>query len=210
LSVVATLVAYQRGEDWDFDEEIVAARGKKDSRWQGETLPDYLREGLDIVFIGLNPGLYSVQVGHYFASARNRFWPALSASGLVPEPVGPEDDARLLEWGIGLTDIVKRPTRGIHELAPAEFRRGAKTLQEKIAHYKPHIVCFVGLTGYRVCCRNNDSSLGRQTDRFAGARVFVIPSTSPRNARYSLERIVAALRDLKEYRETQSETVLNP
>jgi TDG/mug DNA glycosylase family protein len=114
--------------------------------------------------------------------------------------VGPEDDARLLEWGIGLTDVVKRPTRGIHELKPAEFRRGAKALQEKIERYQPRIVCFVGLTGYRVCC-GNDGGPGLQTSRFGETQVFVIPSTSPRNARYSLERIIAALRDLQEYRQ---------
>ena len=173
------------------------AKSQKDTPWQGETLPDYLREGLDIVFVGLNPGLYSAQVGHYFAYKWNRFWPALSASGLVPEPVGPEDDVRLLEWGIGLTDIVKRPTRGIHELKPIEFRRGAKVLQEKIERYKPRIVCFVGLTGYRVCC-GHGTEPGQQVVRFGDTQIFVIPSTSPRNARYSLERIVATLRDLRE------------
>ena len=183
-------------------------KSQKDTPWQGETLPDYLREGLDIVFVGLNPGLYSAQVGHYFAYKWNRFWPALSASGLVPEPVGPADDVRLLGWGIGLTDVVKRPTRGIHELKPGEFHRGAKALQEKIARYRPRIVCFVGLTGYRVCCGRNGEP-GRRTDRFGGAQVFVIPSTSPRNARYSLERIVAALRDLQEYlRRVRGETGL--
>jgi TDG/mug DNA glycosylase family protein len=180
------------------------SKGKKGDQWQGETLPDYLREGLDIVFVGLNPGLYSAQVGHYFARKQNRFWPALSASGLVPEPVGPEDDTRLLEWGIGLTDIVKRPTRGIHELTPTEFRRGAKTLREKILRCKPRIVCFVGLTGYRVCCAG-DGGPGMRGERFGEARVFVIPSTSPRNAHYSLEAIVAALRDLKEYLKTVSQ-----
>jgi TDG/mug DNA glycosylase family protein len=167
-----------------------------------ETLPDYLRDGLDIVFVGLNPGLYSAQVGHYFAYKHNRFWSALSASGLVPQPVGPEDDARLLDWGIGLTDIVKRPTRGIHELTPAEFRRGAKALREKIIRYTPHVICFIGLTGYRVCCGQSSRGLGSQKERFADANVFVIPSTSPRNARYSLADIVAVLRDLKEYRDT--------
>lgn len=173
--------------------------GTKAGQWQGETLPDYLREGLDIVFVGLNPGLYSAQVGHYFAYKHNRFWLALSASGLVPEPVGPEDDKRLPEWGIGLTDVVKRPTRGIHELTPAEFRQGAKVLRDKIAQWSPLIVCFVGLTGYRICC-SNTGGLGIQRNRFVESHVFVIPSTSPRNARYSLPAIIAALRDLKEYR----------
>lgn len=176
------------------------ARSKATVQWQGETLPDYLREGLDIVFVGLNPGLYSVQVGHYFAYEQNRFWPALSASGLVPEPVGPENDAQLLEWGIGLTDIVKRPTRGIHEISSAEFRRGAKALHQKLSYYQPRIVCFVGLTGYRLCC-GGSQSLGMQRDRFAGAHVFVMPSTSPRNARYSLPAIIRVLRDLRQYRD---------
>lgn len=161
-------------------------------------LPDYLSEGLDLVFVGLNPGLYSAKVGHYFAYKQNRFWPALSLSGLIPESIGPEDDARLLEWGIGLTDIVKRPTHGIHEVSTTEFRRGAKVLREKIERYQPRVVCFIGLTGYRICC-GNESGPGTHAGRFGGAPVFVVPSTSPRNASYSLERIVAALRDLKEY-----------
>lgn len=163
-----------------------------------KTLPDYLCDGLDLVFVGLNPGLYSAQVGHYFAYKQNRFWPALSLSGLIPEPIGSEDDARLLEWGIGLTDIVKRPTHGIHEVSTAEFRRGAKVLREKIERYHPRVVCFIGLTGYRICC-GNDNGPGTKAGRFGGASVFVVPSTSPRNASYSLEKIVVALRDLKEY-----------
>jgi double-stranded uracil-DNA glycosylase len=165
------------------------------------TLPDYLCEGLDLVFVGLNPGLYSAKVGHYFAYKQNRFWPALSLSGLIPESIGPEDDARLLEWGIGLTDIVKRPTHGIHEVSISEFRRGARVLQEKIERYQPRVICFIGLTGYRICC-GNENSPGTHAGRFGGASVFVVPSTSPRNASYSLERIVAALRDLKEYLDT--------
>ena len=167
--------------------------------WEAETLPDYLQPGLDIVFVGLNPGLYSARVGHYFANTVNRFWKALSASGLVPEPVGPEDDARLPGWGIGLTDIVKRPTRGIDEVSRAEFRQGAAVLHTKIAACAPRIVCFNGLVGYRLCC-GNDAGLGDRTRRFAGAHAFAVPSTSPRNARYTFEDIVAAFRDLRVFK----------
>ena len=181
-------------------------RDKKNEVWQGETLPDYLRVGLDLVFVGLNPGLYSAQVGHYFAFKPNRFWSALSASGLVPEPVGPEDDVRLLDWGIGLTDIVKRPTSGIHELARREFVHGAKILQTKLILYQPHVVCFVGLTGYQICC-GEKRRLGAQLGYFGGASVFVIPSTSPRNANYSLDQITSAMRDLKRYIQTVSDRV---
>ena len=175
-------------------------KGEKEKHTEAaaeKTLPDYLRPGLDIVFVGLNPGLYSAQVGHYFAHKQNRFWPALSASGLVPDILGPQDDARLPDWGLGLTDIVKRPTHGIHELTKTEFRRGAKVLEEKITYYSPRIVCFVGFTGYNICC-GKEGGAGRQDARFGGAQVFVIPSTSPRNAHYSLETIIAALRDLRE------------
>lgn len=168
------------------------------NQWQGKTLPDYLRDNLDILFVGLNPGLYSAQVGHYFAYKHNRFWSALSASGLIPETVGPEEDARLLEWGIGLTDVVKRPTRGIQELKRAEFQRGARALREKIVRYQPRIVCFVGFTGYRVCCGKAGALQGRH-GRFEQTQLCVIPSTSPRNARYSLQDIIAAMRDLKPY-----------
>ena len=100
-----------------------------------ETLPDYLRKNLDLVLIGLNPGLYSAQIGQYFARKQNRFWTALSASGLVPEPVGAGDEKRLLDWGIGLTDVVKRPTGGIHELTTEEFHQGAQVLRKKIVRY---------------------------------------------------------------------------
>lgn len=162
-----------------------------------KTLPDYLENDLDIVFIGLNPGLYSARIGHYYANKANRFWKALSASGLVPEPVGPQDDAHLLSWGIGLTDIVKRPTRGIDELSRAEFRRGAETLHKKIARYAPRNVCFNGLVGYRLCC-GNDATLGDRTHHFAGAHAFGVPSTSPRNARYTLDDLVSAFRNLRE------------
>lgn len=165
------------------------------------SLPDYLRPNLDIVLVGLNPNRYSAQLGRYFARRQNRFWNALSASGLVPDPVGPGDEARLLGWGIGLTDVVKRPTGGIHELGPDEFRHGAQQLRDKIARYRPRIVCFNGLTGYRVCCQTKQARVGRQTERFGGARVFALPSTSPRNAHYSLSDIIAAMRDLGRLRD---------
>ena len=80
-----------------------------------ETLPDHLRPGLDIVLVGLNPSIPSARTGRYFANPRNRFWRAFNASGLVPEPLGPETDHRMLEFGIGMTDVVKRPSAGVGE-----------------------------------------------------------------------------------------------
>ena len=96
------------------------------------TLPDHLREGLDLLFVGLNPSQYSAEVGHYFANPRNRFWPAFNLSGLVAREVTAEEDATLLDDGIGFTDVAKRPTPMGSGLRAADFRQGAPVLKEKI------------------------------------------------------------------------------
>src|ERR1700747_1517168 len=92
------------------------------------TLPDYLQPGLDLVFVGINPGLYSVERGHYFARSTSRFWPAFSASrlrvrvreSLGVDVLGPQHDGDLLGFGIGFTDVVKRPSANAAGLTPAD------------------------------------------------------------------------------------------
>ena len=106
------------------------------------TLPDYLREGLDIVFVGLNPSVYSVEVGHYFANPRNRFWAAFNRSKLIDHEVMPEDDASLLDDGIGFTDVVKRPTRQGSGLKASDYRDWVPVLKEKFIKYGPRIASF--------------------------------------------------------------------
>lgn len=171
-----------------------------------ETLPDYLRPGLDIVLIGVNPSAYSVREGRYFANPRNRFWPAFSASGLTDGPVGPEDDARLLEQGIGFTDVVKRPTPQASGLTAADYRRDAPELKAKILRNQPLIACFHGATGYRAYLRYAESitdraaiTLGPQSLTIAASRVFVLPNPSPANARYSLDDLTSWYRRLGEW-----------
>jgi len=80
------------------------------------TLPDYLRKGMKMILVGSNPGDRSARVGHYYAGRNNQFWPILYECGVIPEPIGYEDDRRMLEFGIGMTDLVKRPTRAVDEL----------------------------------------------------------------------------------------------
>ncbi len=172
--------------------------GRSRSKAFSETLPDYLAPGLNIVFVGLNPGRYSVEAGHYFASPRNRFWSALSASGLVKYTVTPKDDASLLNRGIGFTDLIKRPTRGIDELSRDEYKTGANILRRKLVRIQPRVACFVGLTGYKICF-NPHATVGLQAERLGRTVFFVIPSTSPRNARYSLDDITSALDKLREF-----------
>jgi mismatch-specific thymine-DNA glycosylase len=92
------------------------------------TLPDYLPNRPDILFVGINPGSYSAQQGHYYARATNRFWWALHASGLVPAPLGPQEDWRVVQFGLGLTDLVKRPTNSAAHAATNSSRDGRSWL----------------------------------------------------------------------------------
>ncbi len=152
---------------------------------------------LELVFVGLNPGEYSVRVGHYFARKQNLFWTALNRSGLVPEKLAPEDDARLLQYGYGLTDIVKRATANVGELKPEEFVRGGRILCAKLEPLKPRVICFVGLVGYRIAF-DRKAVLGPQQAIWGKAHLFIVPSTSPRNAHYRGD-IVHWFRHLRQY-----------
>ena len=171
-----------------------------------ETLPDYLAPGLDIVFIGINPGEYSASVGRYFARRTNRFWPALNASGLLSEPLDAESDHRMLEFGMGFTDVVKRPTTSASDLRTSDFRKGAQELKAKLEFYQPLIACFQGLTGYKNYLKHAEGvtesvQLGLQERTIGATRIFVVPNPSPANASYSLSKLVGWLQALKGLRD---------
>ena len=165
-----------------------------------KTLPDYLRGGLDLVFIGINPGLYSVERGHYFARTTSRFWPAFSASklsermrlGLKVERLFPEHDSQLVNFGIGLTDVVKRPSSNAAELSAKDFAEWAPRLFEKIERFRPRVACFHGLTGYRpflqlaLGCDDRKCALGPQQKLIGETRLYVVPNPSPANAHFTL------------------------
>ena len=97
-----------------------------------KTLPDYLRKGMKLVIVGCNPTESSVRAGHYYAGHGNPFWPTLYESGVVPEPFDYPDDRRIIEFGIGLTDLVKRPTKTIEELKREDFAEGRIVLSQKL------------------------------------------------------------------------------
>ena len=170
------------------------------------TLHDHLKSDLDIVLVGLNPSLYSVEVGHYFATPRNRFWRAINRSGLLTEPLDANTDYKMLEQSIGMTDIVKRPTRGASDLRAADYREWAPVLKAKLERFEPLIVCFHGAVAYRSYLRYAEGisasslELGLQPQTIGRSRVFMVPNPSPANAAYSLDTLVGwyeALRDLR-------------
>jgi len=141
-------------------------------------LQDYLRVGLDLVFVGFNPSLKSAEVGYYYAGRNNQFWPFLYESGLVDRLLTPEEDRLLLDYDIGVTDIVKgRATRGIGDLKDGEYVDGFEVLKEKLRTYQPKVVCFNGKSGY-VKALKKKCEYGLQDETLEGAVLFLAPSTS--------------------------------
>jgi TDG/mug DNA glycosylase family protein len=177
-------------------------------RWDHLRLTDRIGRGVRVLFVGINPGVRSALTGHHFAGYSNRFWKLLFESGLVPRPVTYEDDVCLPEWGFGVTNLVSRPSPGIDDLKPAEYLDGRAALERKIRRHRPDVVAFVGVTLYRALfppstrLRRAGSTkdavrLGLQHERFACARVFVLPNPSGRNANYTYAEMLAAFKALK-------------
>jgi len=138
-------------------------------------LPDYLLDGLDLVLCGTAPGPVSAARGHYYANPGNRFWRTLYEVGLTPRLMRPEEDRLLPELGIGLTDLVKTKSGLDRDLAKDDY--DVVQLEGKIAHYRPRVLAFDSLNAGRRAL-GPGARRGKQTVRFGGAEVFVLPSTS--------------------------------
>jgi TDG/mug DNA glycosylase family protein len=165
----------------------VAAREK--------TLPDYLRAGLDIVSIGINPSLYSVEKGFAFARPGNRFWTVFNAARIVPAELQPGREAietLFREHGIGFTDIVKRPTRSANELTPGDYAQGARQLKRKLLRHRPRIAWFQGKDAWKMFLEHTAPAvtdrkekriiaLGLQSEPIGDSAVFVTPNPSGAN-----------------------------
>src|SRR5262245_15382629 len=112
-------------------------------------LRDRVRPPVRVLFVGINPGIRSAETGHHFAGYSNRFWKLLYESRLVSEPIAHEEDARLPEWGLGITNLIPRATPGIDTLKPDEYVAGARVLRRKVRRWRPEVVALVGVTLYR-------------------------------------------------------------
>ena len=164
-------------------------------------LRDRIQPGVRVLFVGINPGVRSALTGHHFAGFSNRFWKLLFESGLVPEPIGYQDDVRLPEWGYGITNIVPRATPGIDTLEKAEFVQGRVRLRRKVLRYRPQVVVAVGVTVFRALFpdRRGAVTLGLQPEKIGASAVFVLPNPSGRNANYSYDEMLAAFTSLARY-----------
>jgi TDG/mug DNA glycosylase family protein len=131
---------------------------------------------MKLVIVGCNPTESSARVGHYYAGRDNQFWPILYEGGVVPEPFDYHDDKRVIEFGIGLTDLVKRPTKTTAELKREDFAEGRIVLSQKLEEFAPHVVAFNGKIVYENFAQRK-CNFGIQKQLLYGARVYVLPET---------------------------------
>lgn len=162
-----------------------------------DELPDVIAADLDVLFCGINPGLTAAAAGHHFVGRSNRFWRVLHRAGFTPGEVAPQDDHTLLDYGYGITAVVKRPTAGADELSPDEFTAAAAGFRRKIAHFQPRFVAFLGKPAYAGLTGQRDIAWGRQPERMHDAIVWVLPNPSGRNRAFTLDRLVDAYRQLR-------------
>jgi len=162
-----------------------------------KTVPDVIATGLVVLFVGINPGLYSAAVGHHFARPGNRFWPALYAAGFTPRLLRPDEDAELFAWGLGITNLVSRTTAAASELSAEELRSGAAALEDKVSRYLPRWTAFLGIGAYSTAFGRRKVSLGPQEERIGHSRIWVLPNTSGRSAHYTPARFAELLGELR-------------
>jgi TDG/mug DNA glycosylase family protein len=172
--------------------DLAAARNR--------TVPDVLPapgQPFDVLFCGINPGLYSAATGHHFARPGNRFWPALHASGFTPRLLAPAEQDLLAGYGLGITNLVARATAQAAELSRAELEAGAAWLAELAARRQPRYIAIAGVTAYRDAFGRKGARVGPQAETLGGSRLWIVPNPSGLNASWTLPRITEAFRELK-------------
>jgi TDG/mug DNA glycosylase family protein len=172
-------------------EEIAAAAGK--------TLPDVIAPNLDVLFCGINPGLYTAAVGHHFGRPGNRFWPTIHRAGFTPRLFRPDEQRDLLPLGCGITNIVARATNAADELTSDELARGAAVLRRKVLRYRPRVLAVVGIGAYRVAFARPRAKLGLQQERIGDTAIWLLPNPSGLNANYKPGELVELYRRLREW-----------
>lgn len=169
----------------------------------GAHVPDLRGDQVRLVFVGINPGLWTAATETHFAHPSNRFYPALRRAGVVTRDIpstGMDDEDRrhLTDRGIAITNIVARATARASELTTDELREGAAALVERVAGWRPRVVAVAGVTAYRVAFRQPKTSLGRQEEDLAGAQLWVVPNPSGLNAHETVDSLADWYRQVAE------------
>ncbi len=171
-------------------EQVRAARGK--------SVPDIISPGLKVLFCGINPGLYTAAVGHHFARPGNRFWPALHQAGFTPRQFSPFEEEELLNYGLGIINIVDHATARADELTAEELAGGGTILDDKIRTFKPLFSAILGLGAYRLAFSHPKALPGLQPEKLGRiSAAWVLPNPSGLNAHYQMKDLVRMLKELK-------------
>lgn len=149
-----------------------------------KAVPDLAAPNLKVLFVGINPGLYTAAIGHHFGRPGNRFWPALHGGGFTPRLFSPFEEALLLELRYGITNVVERATARADDLSDDEIRSGGQRLEVKVKRWRPTVVAFVGIGPYRIISGNRKAGVGLQSTTFGGSHAWVLPNPSGLNAHY--------------------------
>jgi double-stranded uracil-DNA glycosylase len=176
------------------------SRAELDS-FAGSTVPDLVGPGLRLLFVGINPGLWTAATQTHFAHPGNRFYPALLEAGIIDAPidrgVGMTDAQRrsLIARGLGITNIVHRATAKASELTTEEFRAGGDQLRTFVRVHRPVVVAVAGITAYRAAFSRPKATMGEQPERLEGALLFVVPNPSGLNAHETTASLAASYRE---------------
>ena len=163
----------------------------------GRTITDVIAPRLDVLFCGINPGLYSAATGHHFARPGNRFWPTLYGAGFTDRLLEPSEERLLLDTGCGITNLVRRATATAAALSHAELVDGRLELGRKVEHYAPRYVAVLGIGAYRTAFAQRRAILGEQPEPLGSTPVWVLPNPSGLNAHYQLPDLVRLFSELR-------------
>jgi TDG/mug DNA glycosylase family protein len=165
----------------------------------GTSLPDVIARDLDVLFCGINPGLYTAAVQQHFGRPGNRFWPAIHRAGFTPRLFHPSEQRELLKHGCGITNVVARATATAAELTPAELVEGARILEANVRRNRPRVLAIVGIGAYRTGFGRPKAKMGLQEETIGDARIWILPNPSGLNANYQAEELAALYRELREW-----------
>jgi TDG/mug DNA glycosylase family protein len=170
-------------------EDLAAAAGK--------TIRDVIASDLDVLFCGINPGLYTAAVGHHFGRPGNRFWPVLHRAGFTPRLFAPSEQRELLPLGFGITNLVARATNAADELTRDELTEGARILTRKVMRFRPRYLAIVGIGAYRTAFDRPRAKLGLQGETIGATQIWVLPNPSGLNANYRPSELVELFAELR-------------
>jgi double-stranded uracil-DNA glycosylase len=161
-------------------------------------IPDLIAPNLDVLFSGINPGLYSGATRKHFARPGNRFWKALHGAGFTDRVLSPFEQEEMLVRGLGITNIVNRTTVAAADLTDEEVRRGGRSLRRKILKYEPRFFALLGVGAYRTGFDRPKATVGPQDETIGETKIWVLPNPSGLNANYQLPKLIEVFAELRE------------